>query len=71
MGTKQRTQGPVPRKMVKFNPGLILILSNVFLSTEEHVTRANQKNEYNDIRKCCSKQCIGHRKASTQSREKF
>ena len=25
-------QGPIPRKVVKFNPGLSLILSKIFLS---------------------------------------
>ena len=56
--------GPVPRMMVKFNPGLSEILSTIFL------LRASNSSLQNTVKpllwdtvtiytKCYSKQCIG------------
>ena len=50
-------QGPVPRKMVKFNPGLSQILSKVFLSKNMQLELTKYCS--NDNTKCYSKQCIG------------
>ena len=59
--------GRVPRKMVKFNPGLSQILSKVFLSkntwlelTKYRCAFTSQKR--NENTKCYSKQCIGRLK---------
>ena len=59
--------GRVPRKIVKFNPGLSQILSKVFLSkntwlelTKYRCAFTSQKR--NENTKCYSKQCIGRLK---------
>ena len=67
MSFQERTiipQGPVPRKMVKFNPGLSQISSTVFSSKnmQLEVTKccwAFTKRYSNDNTKCYPKQRIG------------
>ena len=56
--------GPVPRKMVKFNPGLSEILSTVFLLRECNSSLQNTVelllcDTVMIYTKCFSKQCIG------------
>ena len=51
-------QGPVPRKMVEFNPGLSQISSAVFsCNSRLHNTAVTRYR--NDNTKCYPKQCIG------------
>ena len=57
-------QGRVPRKMVKFNPGLSQILSTILL---QRASNSSLKNTVEPLlwdtvtiyKKCFSKQCIG------------
>ena len=52
--------GPVPRMMVKFNPGLSEILSTVFLLRACNLSLQNTVlNMVTIFTKCYSKQCIG------------
>ena len=57
-------QGPFPRKMVKFNPGLSQILSKVFLSKNMSLEVKKYCGVFisifsDDNTECYSKQCIG------------
>ena len=57
-------QGPVPRKMVKFNPGLSEILSPVFLLRARNSSLQNTaapllRGKVMIDAKCFPKQCIG------------
>ena len=55
--------GPVPRKMLQFNPGISQILSKVFLSENMSLELTNQfclSTRFSDENtECFSKQCIG------------
>ena len=52
--------GPVPRMMVKFNPGLSEILSTVFLLRACNLSlQTTVLNMVTIFTKCYSKQCIG------------
>ena len=63
---KIQVMGPVPRKMVKFDPGLSQILSKVFLSKNMSLELTKYFCVFyftlkfsDDNTQCFSKQCIG------------
>ena len=61
---KIQVMGPVPRKMVKFNPGLSQILRRVFLSKNMSLELTIYFCVFtlkfsDDNTQCFSKQCIG------------
>ena len=64
LGAGADVPGPIPRKMVKFNPGLIQILSPVFLSKNMSLELTKYCCVFNsrygdDNTECYSKQCMG------------
>ena len=62
--TRAQVMGPVPRKMVKFDPGLSQILSKVFLYKNMSLELTKYFCVFtlkfsDDNTQCFSKQCIG------------